>query len=324
MKIAYLLHTDLPCSVLYASINELIKQKDHVFVMVNSDKDRDEVTMHYGNDCRVHISRTQQFAQEGDMSLARGTLLQIRDSLESDYGPFDYYINLYDGMLPLKSRDEIVHFLEENHSDCFYIDRTEKEDPSLRKKTLKYYPYTNLLSFPTKKSVRRHTRNMASFLNLLHIRRKLDDTIEIGSPWFILTEATAKVLADKFAYCSSTFKLSWYAEEMYLPMMIHKFMPQETHINKDYRAVGPEGSWQESQGIRPITKEVLSKETDALFGGAFLPTIDEELYAEVLVRYNAGYSNAYAAACSEEEKTPESFNKLVNTFSKKNKDEENQ
>ena len=62
---------------------------------------------------RVHISHTQEFAQEGDMSMARGTLIQMKEAVQIG---FDYYINLNDGMMPIKTREEITAFLEEQNS----------------------------------------------------------------------------------------------------------------------------------------------------------------------------------------------------------------
>jgi hypothetical protein len=49
---------------------------------------------------------------------------------------FDYFINLTDGMVPLKSRMEILAYLKQYpDKDFFYVDRSEKDDPDLRKKT---------------------------------------------------------------------------------------------------------------------------------------------------------------------------------------------
>ena len=289
---------------------QLVKQGDHVFIMVSDDKARDEVTVAFAGSRRVHISRRLEFAQEGDMSLARGTLLQIADALEYEDAEFDYFINLTEGMLPVKPRSEIVSFLEQNPGDYYYVDRNEDEDPALRPKTLKYYTYTNMLQFPTNRWVRWNTKAAANFLNLIGVRRTLDEKIKIGSPWFILTRETAAVLAANYPYCSDKFKLSWYPEENVYFMMLDKYLPGHSHINKDLRVVGPEGSWIESQSARPLSREVLNAHPEALFGGQFFDTEDEELYKEMLAKYNEGYQKP-AVEDKQKEYTEDEFNEFV-------------
>ena len=310
MRIAYLMYSGRKYYDIVPVCRMLTKQGDHCFIMVSDEKARDEVTVAFAGSRRVHISRRLEFAQEGDMSLARGTLLQIGDALAYEDAEFDYFINLTEGMLPVKPREEIVSFLEQNPGDYYYVDRTEAEDPALRPKTLKYYTYTNMLVFPTSKWVRWNTKAAANFLNLIGVRRKLDDPIQIGSPWFILTKDTAKVLAEQFAYCSDKFKLSWYPEEMVYSMMIRKFMPNHPHINKDLRVVGPEGSWIESQGARPLTRQVLDAHPEALYGGTFFDTDDEALYQEILERYNANFRKE-TSEDAPKEVTEDEFNQIV-------------
>ena len=310
MRIAYLLYSGRKYYDIVPVCQELVKQGDHVFIMVSDDKARDEVTVAFAGSRRVHISRRLEFAQEGDMSLARGTLLQMADALAYEDAEFDYFINLTEGMLPVKTRTEIVSFLEQNPGDYYYIDRNEDEDPALRPKTLKYYTYTNMLVFPTSRWVRWNTKAAANFLNLIGVRRKLDEKVKIGSPWFILTKDTAKVLSENYPYCSDKFKLSWYPEENVYFMMLDKYLPNHPHINKDLRVVGPTGSWIESQGARPLSREVLNAHPEALFGGQFFDTEDEELYEEMLRKYNEDYRKE---AVSDKSKTvtEKEFNDIV-------------
>ena len=310
MRIAYLLYSGRKYYDIVPVCQQLVKQGDHVFIMVSDDKARDEVTVAFAGSRRVHISRRLEFAQEGDMSLARGTLLQMADALAYEDAEFDYFINLTEGMLPVKTRTEIVSFLEQNPGDYYYIDRNEDEDPALRPKTLKYYTYTNMLVFPTSRWVRWNTKAAANFLNLIGVRRKLDEKVKIGSPWFILTKDTAKVLSENYPYCSDKFKLSWYPEENVYFMMLDKYLPNHPHINKDLRVVGPTGSWIESQGARPLSREVLNALPEALFGGQFFDTEDEELYEEMLRKYNEDYRKE---AVSDKSKTvtEKEFNDIV-------------
>lgn len=293
MKIAYLVHSDREYDELVETINQLIKQGDHVFIMINDNDLRGRIHFVYSEDRRVHISEIQEFAQEGDLSLARGTIIQMKEAIE--LGGFDYMINLTDGMIPIKSRNEIIAFLEEhNGSDFYYIDRDEKEDESLRKKTLKYYTFTNLLAFPRSKFARSFTKANASFFNVIGLRRKLEDTIIIGSPWFMLTKKSAMLLVEHMDYVSTTFKLSWYPEEMYIAMMMKKYVNKDrdssTHINKDYRYIGESGSWCESQSARDISADTNLYETEALFA-AKITTAPEtlSLYEKFFDKYNEGY-----------------------------------
>ena len=126
MKIAYLMHSDRKYDEVVETINQLTKQGDHVFIMINDDDLREQVQFVYMDYSRVHISHTQEFAQEGDMSMARGTLIQMKEAVQIG---FDYYINLNDGMMPIKTREEITAFLEEqNGKDFYYVETSEKEE----------------------------------------------------------------------------------------------------------------------------------------------------------------------------------------------------
>lgn len=107
MKIAYLMHSDRKYDEVVETINQLTKQGDHVFIMINDDDLREQVQFVYMDYSRVHISHTQEFAQEGDMSMARGTLIQMKEAVQIG---FDYYINLNDGMMPIKTRRKLPHF----------------------------------------------------------------------------------------------------------------------------------------------------------------------------------------------------------------------
>lgn len=293
MKIAYLVHSDREYDELVETINQLIKQQDHVFIMINDNDLRGRIHFVYAEDRRVHISEIQEFAQEGDLSMARGTMLQMKEAVE--LGGFDYFINLSDGMIPIKPRSEIIAFLEaHNGKDFYYIDRDETQDPSLRKKALKYYTFTNLLAFPKSTFAREFTKLNANFFNMIGLRRKLDDAFVIGSPWFMICKKSALLLVDHVDYISTNFKLSWYPEEMYIPMMMKKFVnmdkDSENHINNDYRYVGPNGHWVESQSTRAIDADANLHLCDALFAGS-ITTAPETLhfYEEFFDKYNEGY-----------------------------------
>lgn len=283
MKIAYLVHSYREYDELVETIDQLIKQGDHVFIMINDNDLREQIHFVYAESSKVHISSIQEFAQEGDLSMARGTILQMREAVGIG---FDYYINLTDGMIPIKSRNDIVSYLEENNNNFYYVDRSEKEDSELRKKTLKYYPMTNLLSFPTGKVSRGFSKANASIFNTFGLRRKIEDEILIGSPYFILKHKTAVLLVEHFDYVSDTFKLSWYAEEVYIPTMLKKFNADD-HINDDCRVLGPSGKWIESQGANKVTEDIIEKYPNALFAAKILAEEDPGLYQNYFDIYNS-------------------------------------
>ena len=291
MKIAYLVHSLRDYDELVENINQLIKQKDHVFIMINDNDLRDDVSFVYADNPYVHISHDQEWGQAGDMALARGTILQLRDAVEMY--EFDYFINLTDSMIPIKTREEIVAFLEENDGkDFYYVDRTEKEDPNLRIQQLKYYTLTNLVAFPTSNFIRKSCTGIASILSALHIRRKLDDEYVIGSPWFMLCADTAEILAENFAYVSTTYKLGWYPEELYIPMMMNKFVYTDgidKHVNQDYRVAGPNGTWIENVYGQTLTQELINAHPEALFGGSINTEDNLALYQDYFDKYNENY-----------------------------------
>lgn len=305
MKIAYLMHSDRKYDELLETINQLVKQDDHVFVMINDNDLREKVSFVYADNRKVHISHIQEFAQEGDLSLARGTMLQMKDALE--LGGFDYFINLTDAMMPIKTRTEIIEFLENNNGkDFYYVDRDETQDSELRKKTCKYYSLTSLLAFPKSNFIRASARAIANVCNLIGVRRKLDDKILIGSPWFIISKKSAIILVENYSYVSSTFKLSWYPEEMYIPMMMEKFVysgnDSNRHINKDLRVIGPEGKWIESCGAEPITQELINHNHDALFASKITVEDTLHIYESYFDIYNSDYTKKI-----EEEKKEKKF-----------------
>ena len=64
MKFAFLIHTDRDYEEIIENINQLTKQGDHVFVMINDNELRDKIEFVYGEYPLVHISRVQEYAQE--------------------------------------------------------------------------------------------------------------------------------------------------------------------------------------------------------------------------------------------------------------------
>lgn len=293
MKIAYLMHSDREYDELLETINQLVKQGDHVFVMINDNDLREKVSFVYADNRNVHISHIQEFAQEGDLSLARGTIIQMKEALE--LGGFDYFINLTDAMMPIKTRTEIIDFLENNNGkDFYYVDRDETQDDELRKKTCKYYSLTSLIAFPTNGFIRGSAKVIANICNLLGVRRNLEDKIMIGSPWFIISKKSATILVENYSYVSTNFKLSWYPEEMYIPMMMEKFVyngsDSDRHVNEDLRIIGPIGNWSESCGAKPINQDLIDNNPNALFASKITVEDTLHLYEKYFDIYNTDFT----------------------------------
>lgn len=180
---------------------------DHVFIMINDNDLRDEIFFVYADYNRVHIAKKQEYAQSGDLSMARGMVIQMKDACE--LGGFDYYINLSDGMIPVKTRTEIISFLEAHKGKDFYY-TADTDAGALRTKSERYYPFTNMLAFPTSRFVRFLSRGTAKIFDWMHIRRNLTEEYQIGSPWFMLSDASAQILSENFSYVAETYKLGWY------------------------------------------------------------------------------------------------------------------
>lgn len=280
MKLAYLINTTSSYEEIVCIINTLIKQDDHVFIMINDNGVRDKISFTYADDKRVHISHKQEYAQEGDLSLARGTMLQICDALATD--EFDYFINLTDQMIPIKTRTEIISLLTSNNN-ADYVHYSNLNETEIKKEREKYYFFTNLINFPTSKLSRLVSKGIANILKLFNKKHKLTDTYYLGSPWFMLSNKTAKVLAEHFDYISEHYKFTLYPEEMYIQMMIKKYHLDNNIINNDYRITGEKGYWIPCEPIKEINNDLLNN-CDCLFAGKI--SGDNELFEKYLKNYN--------------------------------------
>ena len=61
MKLAFLVHTSRDYEEVIEMINQLTKQGDHVFIMINDNDLRDKVAFVYTDYLRVHVSRTVSY-----------------------------------------------------------------------------------------------------------------------------------------------------------------------------------------------------------------------------------------------------------------------
>ena len=73
----------------------------------------------------------------------------------------------------------------------------------------------------------------------------------------------------------------------------------DDHINNDYRLIGPDGSWQASNGAKPITAELIASHPEALFGAKITTEDNLDVYQDYFDIYNTMISEAE----EEKEKT---------------------
>ncbi|MGB4984582.1 MAG: beta-1,6-N-acetylglucosaminyltransferase [Erysipelotrichaceae bacterium] len=283
MKIAYLMHCNQPFDEIVENINQLIKQQDHVFVMINEQSRREEISFAFGEDNRVHISNKAEFAQEGDMSLARGTIFQLKEAC--DMNCFDYYINLTDGMIPIKNRNEIINILKQN-KDFYEVYKDELTNPEMKEEFKRFTFFTNIPDFDNKSFTKKLSKGMGNLAYKIGFKRDNEVFLIKGSPYFMLRHQTARVLADNLPFVADTFKLLNYAEDYYIPTMIKHFIGEDDHINNNYHIVGPDGHWIENQGSKKITRETILKHPDALFAGRIFVNDDLTLYEDYFETYN--------------------------------------
>lgn len=270
MKIAYCIHyLGKSFDELSENIDQLIEFGDDVFVMINDDDLRDEMVITYADEPAVHISQIQQQALHGDLSLPRGQIVQLRNALDAEINEhkhYDRFITLTDGLLPLKSRKEIVKYLDAHEGqDIYYVISDSDQDESIKKRFENYAFFTNTLSFQKSMMVKGMNAITSKIVHNFK-QREIEDTLVLSYPWFILTHESAKALADAFPYCSNTFKMSLYPEEMAIATMLRKFSPVPHH-NESVWIVGDQGDYKLQSIIQPLSQNAIDTHPKALFGG---------------------------------------------------------
>ena len=112
-----------------------------------------------------------------------------------------------------------------------------------------------------------------------------------------------------------SYKLSWYAEEQYIPMMMQKYVyvngRKDDHINQDLRVVGPNGTWVESSDAKPLAEETLKAHPECLFGGKITAEDTLYLYHEYFDIYNRDYEKV-----AQKEKRDIDPNALIDALTK--------
>lgn len=288
MKIAYLMHyLGEDYEEVSENIDQILEGGDHVFVMTNDEKLRDEVFIAYGSVPECHVSTVQSAALHGDLSLPRGTILQMKDALEYEEDAdvdFDYFINLTDGMIPVRSRDQIVRELETLQGQDAYVTVADSDSSEALKKRMEEYAFfTNSIAFQKSRMLQgmnTFTKNIVKNFN----RREMDDTVVQTWPFFVLCHNSAEALVENLAYCSNQFMMCMYPEELCFGTMLKKFSPA-SHVEKKYWLTG-QGDYQEQVRIQPVSIEQIEANPEALFAVRVKAKENLPVYQEYFDAYN--------------------------------------
>ncbi|WP_301082152.1 beta-1,6-N-acetylglucosaminyltransferase [Faecalibaculum rodentium] len=289
MKIAYLMHyLGEDYEEVSENIDQILEGGDHVFVMLNDEKLRDDIFIAYASVPECHVSTVQSAALHGDLSLPRGTILQMKDALEYEEdadADFDYFINLTDGMLPVRSRQEIVQVLEQlDGRDNYIVTADSETSEDLKKRMEEYAFFTNSLNFQKSKMLQgmnSFTKNIVkNFKN-----RETDDVVVQTWPFFVLGHDSAEALVDNLAYCSNQFMMCLYPEELCFGTMLRKFSPAQ-HEERRLWITG-QGDYQEQAVIQPVTMDQVLENPEALFAVRVKAKENLPVYQNVFDAYNS-------------------------------------
>ena len=133
------------------------------------------------------------------------------------------------------------------------------ENEEVKKRFENYAFFTNSYDFQKSKTIRAMNKMTSSLVHSFK-KREIEDTIYISYPWFILTHESAEALADNLAYCSNTFKMCLYPEEMAIATMLHKFS-NVNHHNENIWAVGKNGEYSLQQPMENVELGVINDST---------------------------------------------------------------
>lgn len=282
MRIAYLIHyMNKNYEELTENLDTLLNAGDDCFLIINDNDLRDELLLAYADEPRMHLVHKQEAALPGDLSMARGTIIQMIDALEFEEEnniTYDYFINLTDGMLPVKNKKAIEAYLNQYpNQDIYYVEKTSEEDPELMKRFEEYAFFTNSMDFQKSKIIRGMNKLTSNVVHNFK-QRTLEDTLVLSYPWFVLTHESAKVLVDNLSYCSDNFKMCLYPEELTIGTMLRKFSNVKHH-NENIWRVNEDGLYKFNEPIKNVTREVLNEKT-ALFAAKIHSDDNFDIYQD--------------------------------------------
>ena len=285
MRIAYLMHyMKKNFDEITENLDILINQGDDVYLMVNEDDLRDDLVLAYCDTPNLHIAHHQQTALPADMSLPRGFIVLIKDAIEYETEArfqYDRFITMTDGMICTVSKNKLVEYLNQHENEDIYyeVDNSENNE-EVNKRFENYAFFTNSYDFQTSKTIRAMNKVTSKLVHSFK-QRKIEDTIYVSYPWFILTHESAQILADNLAYCSNTFKMCLYPEEMAIATMLHKFSNVKHH-NENVWACGNTGEYQFQKPVEKTNKDVIK---DKLFAVEVHSDDNLEVYEDYFDAY---------------------------------------
>lgn len=284
MRIAYLMHYMKDnFEEITENLDTLIHDGDDVFIMVNQEELRDDLVLSYCDTNHVHIAHHQQTALPGDMSLPRGFLILMKDALgyeEEDGFEFDRFVVMTDGMIPIVSRKTIVDYFEEHkNEDIYYVEDDSNHNPDISKRFESYAFFTNSYDFQKSKMIQAMNKVTSNVVHTFK-QRTLQDPLYLSYPWFVLTHESTKILVENLAYCSNTFKMCLYPEELALATMLKKFSNVK-HLNINLWACA-DGTYHFEKPIQNVTREALQ---DKFFAASVHSDDNFDIYKDYFDAY---------------------------------------
>lgn len=275
MKLAFLVqYQGKDFDEISENIDVLLHEQDRVYVIANEQSVRDDLMLAYTDEPRMTVIYEQDSALPADLSMPRGYLVCMKEAFDQD-DPADYFITLSDGMLPLVQRQVLIDYLNQHQTDIYHVLAKSSESSELKRRLENYAFFTNSYSYQTSKMIQGMDHFTTSLVHFFK-KRKIQDEVIQTLPWFILTRQSAKVLVDHFGYCTETFKMCAYPEELVIGTMLHHFSPVKHHDDQiwsvDYV----------SQQPVPVLKEI---KKGCLFGAKINPKDNLAIYSSVFDAY---------------------------------------
>lgn len=236
MKVCYLLQgRDNPEVALQYAI--ALSKEAYVVLTLNDEKWRNEAYYTLVKNHNILLSTSTPFAQEGDLSVARCWLYQMKDAL--DKYDFDLIVNLSEKTLPTSTRADWEGMLEKSDiKNAIAFQRNSETDPELAATMKRYFFSTVAKKFAISERFRKHARRTSNLAYFVGFKRKLNDVVYEGDPWFVFDRQTAMNFSANLAYLTETFLLAWYPERVIFQTMWKKFLNHKKIENVSFVDTG--------------------------------------------------------------------------------------
>jgi hypothetical protein len=277
MRICYLLQgRDNPELALeYA---QALSKQAVVVLTLNDEKWRNDAYYILVKNQNILLSTSTPFAQEGDLSSARCWLYQMKDALEKF--DFDLCINLTENVLPLTTHHEFIEMLEKSMiKNALSFENDSATDPEFAATMKRYFFSTNSRKFAISEKVRKRARRTANLAYAFGFRRKFEDVVFEGEPWFIFDRNTAINFSEHLSYCTEAFLLGWYPERVIFQTMWKKYLNHKEIDNVCFVEPG--------------------KKTEKAFFKRYDKLTDRKVMAEILHTFEPSYVAPYDFVAEE-------------------------